>query len=382
MRQSANKYSGVLLMGKRPNGDGTISRYKDGWRGRYTDPKSHQQRAVYGRTQGECKEKLDAKIASIKGGVYVPPNKLLTGAWIKSWFAGYYCINTKQSTQSTTWRGLRAYILPEIENVPLQKITPDHIQAIVRSMQSKGLAPSTIQRHVGTLVQCLEQAVSNEKIAKNPAAKITMPDGEEKEIEAFTPDEQAVLLQNLPDTTNGRAIRFLLGTGMRVSELCGLKWSDIKASEILIQRQHMTIKDWKSDGYVDIEQTPKTQPLRALLEYQKKAQAEERLKAGEGYSYNGYVFATATGKAQDRNNIGRTLRSVCRRSGIPPHGVHSLRHTFATRWVQCNPDIVSLSKILGHANPAFTYKVYCHSDQDAMHKGMEQMQGIITVQAL
>lgn len=378
-------------MSKRPNGDGSISRYKDGWRGRYTDPKTHQQRAVYGKTQSECKDKLDAKLAAIKGGVYVPPNKLLTGAWIKSWFKDYYCVNTKQSTQSTTWRGLRTYILPEIENILLQKLTPDHIQAIVRSMQSKGLAPSTIQRHVGTLVQCLEQAVSNEKITKNPAAKVTMPDGEEKEIEAFTPDEQEILLQNLPDTTNGRAIRFLLGTGMRVSEMCGLKWSDIKKDGAHVQRQNMTIKDWASDGYINIEPTPKTkrgkrvvpltQPLRTLLEVQRKAQAEDRLKLGEAYSYNGYVFATATGRAQDRNNIGRTLRSICKRTGIQQHGVHALRHTFATRWVQCNPDIVALSRILGHANPAFTYKVYCHTDQDSMQKGMDRLEDIIIEQA-
>ena len=58
---------------------------------------------------------------------------------------------------------------------------------------------------------------------------------------------------------------------------------------------------------------------------------------------------------------------------LPTRGVHALRHTFATNWVQTNPDIVSLSRVLGHSDPAFTYKTYCHANQASMEQGMNGM---------
>ncbi len=124
-------------------------------------------------------------------------------------------------------------------------------------------------------------------------------------------------------------------------------------------------------------------PVRAILEEQRHAQMEERLKVGiiwegeEPGKPDCYVFANTIGKPADRNNIARTLRSICDRAGITRSGVHALRHSFATRWVQSNPDIASLSRILGHADAAFTYKVYCHADQQSMERGMEQMANFI-----
>ena len=104
-------------MSKRPNGDGSISRYKNGWRGRYTDPITHTQRAVYGSTQEECKVALDEKLAAIRRGVYVTPDKILTGDWLDYWFENFYCIGTKQSSQGTTAQGIRAHLKPIIGNV-------------------------------------------------------------------------------------------------------------------------------------------------------------------------------------------------------------------------------------------------------------------------
>lgn len=81
-------------MSKRPNGDGSIGRYKNGWRARYTDPVTHKQLAVYGHTQEACKVELDKKRAAIRGGVYVQPDKITTGDWLDYWFENYYCIGT------------------------------------------------------------------------------------------------------------------------------------------------------------------------------------------------------------------------------------------------------------------------------------------------
>ena len=151
----------------------------------------------------------------------------------------------------------------------------------------------------------------------------------------------------------------------------------------------MTIKDWQEDGYINVETLPKTTTgkrviplpaaIKAILDEQRRAQMEQRLKAGSAWEgeepgkANCYIFAKALGKPADRNNIARSFRDLCDKVGIPRRGIHALRHTFSTNWVQNNPDISSLSRILGHADPAFTYKTYCHADPHSMNQGMEQM---------
>ena len=376
---------------KRSNGEGTISRYKDGWRGRYTDPVTHQQRAVYAKEFPDCKKKLKDILATIDNGVYVTPDKKNTtvGEWLNFWFQNYYCTRTKQSTQATTSQAIRNHLIPALGKKQLQKLTTDDIQEMINNMQTDGLAPATISRHYKTLKQALKKAVQLGKIRFNPADNAELPENRKTEIKFLSSDEQDALKKIIPDNTSGRAIRFLLGTGMRVSELCGLKWTDLQSDGIHVERSNMTIEDWKNDGYINIEDIPKTsagkrviptnKTLLSLLDIQRKEQAKECLKTGRPFDRDGYIFANAVGNPADRSNLGRAFRAMCKDAGIVGRGIHSLRHTFATNWIRKSPDIPALSRILGHTDPAFTYKTYCHADADSMTKGMEMMEEYIAI---
>ena len=376
---------------KRSNGEGSISKYKDGWRGRYTDPVTHQQRAVYGKTQTEVREKLRAILSTIDNQTYITPDKKNTtvAEWLTFWFQNYYCTRTKLSTQATTSQAIRHHLIPAIGKKQLQKLTTDDIQEMINSMQSDGLAPATIRRHYKTLKQALKKAVRLNKIRFNPAENAELPENRKTEIKFLNTDEQDALKKVIPDTTSGRAVRFLLGTGMRVSELCGLKWTDIQSDGIHVERSNMTIEDWKNDGYINVEDIPKTsagkrviptnRTLLMLLEVQRKEQMKECLKTGRPFERGGYIFANAIGNPADRSNLGRAFRAMCKDAGIVGRGIHSLRHTFATNWIRKSPDVPSLSRILGHSDPAFTYKTYCHADADSMTKGMEMMEEYLAI---
>lgn len=373
-------------MKRRVNGEGCYDRFRDGWRGRFTDPVTGKQRAVYGKTQAECKRKLDAVLEEIRGGHYVTPNKEeTTGRWLDVWFTNYYCVGTKQSTQATTAQGIRTHLKPHLGMIPLQKLNTDNVQAMIRDMIESGLAPSTIARQIKILKQCMTMAVKRKKIRENPCNDVELPAYVKPEIAFLSDSEQETLKKHIPDTTHGRAIRFLLGTGMRVSELCGLKWKDIQTDGIHVERINMTIEDWKNDGYINVENLPKTtrgkriipltETLKRILNRQQLAQKQECLKTCRTFDdTDGYIFANTLGKPADRNNLSRSFRSICKKAGIDGRGIHSLRHTFATNWVRKSPDIPSLSRILGHADAAFTYKTYCHADQTSMANGMEIME--------
>ena len=140
---------------KRANGEGCISKYGDKWRGRFTDPVSRRQRSVYGATQKECKEKLDAMLETIRAGKYVAPTVETTASWLDTWFTSYYCIGTKKSTQASTHNDIKV-LKGYIGQIPLQKLNTEHIQAMIQKMTDADLAPSTIIRKIKVLKQAAQ----------------------------------------------------------------------------------------------------------------------------------------------------------------------------------------------------------------------------------
>lgn len=374
---------------RRPNNDGSIARWRDRWRGAYTDPVIHKQRYVYGKTFAECKVKLDAKLAEIRAGVYVQPDKMTVAAWLDFWFENFYRRTVKASTAATT-RGNLDKLTAHLGKHPLQKLSTLHVQAFVAAEMDAGRSISTIRRYLKVLNQALTQARELQRMNTDPVKGVKLPTMDKPEIPFLSQDEQREFLAACPSTTNGRALRLLLFTGMRVSELCGLKWQDLQEDGLHVERINMTIKDLQEDGYINVTTAPKTKAgkriipltpqLRALLEEQRRTHLQERLKAGSAWAYDNtgkpstYIFANKIGNPADRHNLNRSFRGILTKAGLPTRGVHALRHTFATNWVQKSPDITALSRILGHTDPAFTYKTYCHADQRSMNQGMAMME--------
>lgn len=380
---------------RRFNGEGSISRFSrggahpwSGYRGIYTDPITHKQRQVYGKTYGACKEKLDSALEAVRKGTYVPPSRETVSSWLDLWFANFYVPEVKRSTAATTESNIRMHIKPALGDIPLQKLACEHIQQFAHKAIAGGLKPATVHRMLAILHKATQQAIVLKKINRDPFIGLIKPKKERVEIHPLTMDEQTEWLRVVPATTGGRALRFLHGTGLRVSELVGLKWKDIQADGIHIERNALTIRDWKDDGYIDIEDEPKTlsgkrivpynHAMRVLLDEQRRAQRKERLKAGEtwkgGEACQGdtFVFATKKGNHADRNNLNRLYHTTLKKAGIPERGIHSLRHTFATNAVQSKQIAISdLARLLGHSDPAFTMRTYVHPDRAGMAQAME-----------
>ena len=376
-------------MPKRPNNDGSIGRYKDGWRAQYTDPITHKQKSLYAKTQRDVTRKLQAKLDEIRRGAYVPADRLLTGAWLDEWFNTFYRPTVKPSTAATS-HGNICRLKESFGTIPLQQLTAVHIQRFIRQLQEEGCSPTTIKRYMKVLSQALEQAIALRKLQENPVKAVRMPPMQRTEIRTLTTDEQHTLLEHLPDTTPAHALQFLLGTGMRVSELCGLCWKDLREDVLHVDRTYMIVKDLDNGGSYGCYGTPKTatgkrvipltDTLRGILSAQKEQQQQDCTKCGTAWqgpepgSADCPIFASMVGTPLDRHNLARSFRKLLKDAGLPTRGVHTLRHTFATNWVRKSPDVVSLSRVIGHSDPAFTYKTYCHTDATAMNEGMEMME--------
>ena len=123
------------------------------------------------------------------------------------------------------------------------------MQAFVAAEMDVGRNISTIRRYLKVLNQALNQARELQRMNTDPVKGVKLPTMDKPEIQFLSHDEKAAFLAACPSTTNGRALRLLLYTGMRVSELCGLKWQDVQEDGLHVERINMTIKDLQEDGY-------------------------------------------------------------------------------------------------------------------------------------
>ncbi len=374
---------------------GTVrKRYPGKYEARYTAPNGKRY-SIYGSSEADVQKKLRKALTSVDNGEYVEPSQLTVGKWLDTWFTTYAQPILRESTAAIHYENIRLHLKPAFGKIELQKIRIEQIQQFVNK-QNKKYAPSTIHKHMEPLQLALKQAVINKLITTSPMEGVKLPKMEHKEIQFLTKQEQEKLFAQIPNTTSGRAIQFILATGLRASEICGLQWQDIDNGVMHIRRGVQKVRSVDDNQTVErklIIATPKTRAgqrpipffvqVNTLLERQRIEQIEQRLKAGSGW-FGGdagkgdtYVFATELGTPCDRNNLARSLRKMLDDAGLAHRGLHALRHTFATNAVQAGIDTRTLSEILGHTKVAFTMQQYVHSNLETKKEAMRKMEGML-----
>ena len=249
----------------------------------------------------------------------------------------------------------------------------------------------------------LQQAVVNKLISHNPAIReaVKLPKKAQEEVEVLQPWEYDLLLPLIPDDNYGRAILLMLNTGMRAGEICGLQWADI--SDDIIHVNHACIRSYEYEGTKRgktklVIGTPKTEnshrdipltkSMQALISRQqlyvntqrvKAIKAFEAKKRAKEWEENGLVFCTYSGCPMDERNILTAYHKILQQAGLNKRGLHTLRHTFATRALAKGMDVRTLSEILGHGNVSITLNLYCHSDLNRKREWMDKLDDAASV---
>lgn len=161
-------------MSRRGNGEGSISRRKDGrWWGRYTvhTADGTKQRAVYGRTRAEAAEKLTRAIADRDGGIVYDAGKLTVGAYLDGWLSDSVRDTVRRRTYERYEQLVRIHIAPALGGTTLKNLTPVHVRAVYRSKLDAGLSPRTVQYIHRTLSKALKQAADDGLVPRNAAPR-------------------------------------------------------------------------------------------------------------------------------------------------------------------------------------------------------------------
>lgn len=391
-------------MPKRGNNEGSIRLRKDGrWEGRYTSGYGPDGapllRSVYADTEQEVIRKLREVLRQIDRGEYADPSVMTVSEWLDTWFNVYGRPRWRDSTAAEHHRNIENNLKPGLGRHKLQKLRPDHIQAYINRQVGNGKAPASVRKQLEPLRSALKQAAINSLITSDPSLHLSLPPAAPREIDFLTVDEQRRLMEALPGSTYGRALMFILGTGLRASELCGLRWQDIAGDHFTIKQAAQRVLDLdRKDKAKDAPKyklsiappktkagrrtIPLTDRMLRLLSTQRDAQMLERLRAGSAWGGgipgqgDTFVFANELGLAIERNNLGRVLRKSLDSAGLKRVGVHALRHTFATNCVRAGVDVRTLSEMIGHTKVAFTLQQYVHTNLTTMRAAMGAVEGL------
>jgi len=173
--------------------------------------------------------------------------------------------------------------------------------------------------------------------------------------------------------------------------LLGLRWQDVNldkgfitvAQTIMHQRNFDDTAERKTKIYSGAPKSkagnrivPLTATTLIKLKTHRKKQLEQRLLMGSAWHDNGLVFASEVGTSIETRKVSTRFHKLLEETNISKRGIHSLRHTFATRAVENNMNVKTLSEILGHEDISTTLNLYVHTTTDTKKDEMNKLEYI------
>ena len=287
--------------------------------------------------------------------------------WFEEWLTHYIRPSSKQRTFEQYSRAAQIHILPYLGNVELTDLTPFVLQKFITGLTEngnkrtgKGLSPNFVKTILSIVQNSLKTAHLVGYLPEYSANKIKRPKPKEKQVECFSAWEQKKIEEAALSAKKDkyRGIILCLYTGLRIGELLALTWSDIDFEKSILSVTK-TCHDGNENGkHIRIIDTPKTENSRRQIPLSKTL--VKMLKDIKKKSKCKFVIADGE-KPVFIRSYQRTFELLLKKLNLPHKGFHSLRHTFATRALECGMDVKSLSEILGHKNAMITLNRYAHS---------------------
>lgn len=319
------------------------------------------------------------------------------GAWLDRWLEHYARPTVKLSTYCSYELYIRAHIKPALGREYLRELTVDDLQDFFNDRKQNGnlkgdggLSAKTLTNMRNMLHLALAQAVQNGLLPSNAVEGVRLPRAEKKEMRVLDREEQEKLIAAARSVEEPAAfgIVFDLFTGIRIGELCGLRWENVQLDEqtfrICETRNRLPNHDDDIDASTSVRTLPTTKTdnsrrtvylldelYRDLVEY--KAEQDKIAEEHPGYNAGGYVFCQPNGQPYEPRTYQDLFKRCVKRAGIRDANFHALRHTFATRSLEQGMDVVTLSRLLGHANPSITMDKYGHALEDHKRSSIQRL---------
>lgn len=359
-------------------------------------------KSFYGSTKAEVKQKAKEYLQKIENG-YREPKKITLNEYIEYWLVTYKFNKIEPSSYTRLYRVYECQLKNSLGQRMIGNITTQDIQKLIDEHANpsndrvKPLALSGLKRILHLLKPCLEMAVSEGIICKNPCGNVILPvksciQTQTKEQTTMTDPEisefkEAALAKykttNKYKSRDAIVLLIMLNLGVRVGEMLALEWGDVNLDEKMVyirKTVQSNIKNFANTGkaqYNRIKNSAKTQSgVRIIPLNDSVADYFVELKhydAREGISSQ-FVCTTHTGTRNTSRNLQRSLNRLIKQTSIKKNvTLHTLRHTFGSTMLRRGVSIEVVSKLMGHANINITYTKYIHVIQEQKAKAMQMI---------
>ena len=400
----------ILRKGESERKDGRyVYRYRD---------RDGAVKSVYGKSRKELRTKEAVIEQSIRDDIAADARHTLNEVYER------YIRNRqdlKTSTREAYERTYSRYVRDGFGRRKLADIRYSDMLTFYNELLADGIGIGSV-KNVNIILQPVFRLAERDGMIRiNPCtgvmAEIKRGRSEKKtEKQALSAAEQTRLLKFLRSSYIYRKwlnlIIVLIGTGLRISELIGLRWADVDFRENLIRIERNCIyRGSAQDGERFYITSPKTaSSIREIPMFQevKDALLRERkrqLQSGKlnrsvlhdeaGKEYRGFIFANRNGEAFTISSVNQALKRMVRACNaderkaaagegrepvlIPEISVHELRHTFCTRSYENEMDVKIIQEILGHADIRTTLNTYTKVTKEKKRKVFEELEGRLSL---
>ena len=363
-----------------------ISQRKDGlYQARFINRFGKRQ-TIYAKTLNEVRHKLRTEQYNDEKAINVVDKNMTLDEWFDIWLS-----TCKKNCRSSTKGSYITHYKRIQEELGWRKLTSLNL-IVMQEAFNKLKTDNARKNSKKILVDMLNKAVDTDLLVKNVAKQINtvIAKEEKKERRVLTIRETELFLEQAKGTFYENLFILALETGLRVGELSALQWEDIDFKKKVIHVKHTLCYFSKNGKYVFEMHDTKTNngkrtiPLTAKainsLKCQKLQKQEIILKGKTAKEeFQNLVFVTKNNQPTQQFLINQCMQLVIQnmnKAGIDfsPFTLHTLRHTFATRAIECGMNPKTLQKLLGHGTLQMTMDLYCHVREDTLFLEMEKFE--------
>lgn len=372
-----------------------IYKRKDGrWEGRYIKGRTEGKTkygSVYAASYREVKEKLEAAkkdLAAKKALECVSRDDAKEGkvADLGRQWLSEAALTLKESSVKKYEDIFRCYILPEFGEDTLSAVTDQRVISFVNALLAKGgvkkqgLTTATVSEILSTMNGIRSYAVKRGYAATFTTECVRLKRSQGN-IRVFSREEEQQLLDYLQKNMDlpAMGIVLCLFTGIRVGELCAMKWDDISLAE---RRMHVckTMLRLRTDGKQKEKTAVKISEPKSACSIRTIPLPDPVMGLLENYCMPGAFLLTGDPKRYvEPRTMQNRFKKILSECGIREANFHATRHTFATRCIELGFDVKSLSEILGHANVSVTMNRYVHPTMALKTENMNRFSELFAV---
>lgn len=281
----------------------------------------------------------------------------------------------KESTMSTYVTNAERHILPVFGQ--LEKVTEHDVQTFVFKLMEDGLNVKTVKDILIILKMIVRHGMKTGAMDWCEWDVVLPKTEENKDIKVLTLGEQKRMMNFLKKHFSFRnlGLYICLCTGMRIGEICALKWSDICIEQMAIKVNRTIERVYVIDNgrkYTKlIIGSPKTRSSKREIPI--GGELIRMLRPIRHFMRDDFYILTNNEKPLEPRIYRHYYKNFMAGMGMSDIKFHGLRHTFATRCIESNCDYKTISSILGHANISTTLNLYVHPDIGQKRKCIDKM---------